>query len=53
MTLLALSPVAIAAALWILLWRINKRRRWFTVGEVLFWDAIILIIAQLVWLRWF
>ncbi len=53
MTLLALSPVAIAAAFWILLWRINKRRRWFTVGEVLFWDAIILIIAQLVWLRWF
>lgn len=51
--LLALSPVAIAGTFWILLWRINRRRRWFTVGEVLFWDAIILIIAQLVWLRWF
>ncbi len=53
MTLVGIAPVVIAAALWGFLWRINKRRNWFTIGEVIFWDAIILIIAQLVWLRWF
>jgi hypothetical protein len=32
---------------------VNRRRRWFTIGEVIFWDVIVLIIIQLVWLRWF
>jgi hypothetical protein len=42
-----------AAIVWFGLWAVNRRRRWFTIGEVIFWDVIVLIIIQLVWLRWF
>jgi hypothetical protein len=50
---LAFMPVGIAAVLWWLLWRVNRDRRWFSVGELVFWDVILLILVQLVWLRWF
>ena len=32
---------------------LNRRNRWFTVGEIIFWDVIVLILIQLMWLRWF
>jgi hypothetical protein len=53
MTLLAFAPVVIAAVLWAGLWRINRDQRFLSIGEVIFWDAILLILVQLVWLRWF
>lgn len=53
MTLLALAPLGISAVLWWAFARINRTRRWFTLGELIFWDAILLILVQLVWLRWF
>lgn len=53
MSALALAPIGIAAALWWLLWLVNRERRWFSVGELIFWDVILLILVQLVWLRWF
>ncbi len=34
-------------------WRFNRRRRWFTTGELIFWDVIALVLFQLVWLIWF
>ena len=34
-------------------WGVNKRRGWFTAGELLFWDVIVLVIFQLAWLIWF
>jgi hypothetical protein len=47
-----LSALAFAAALWIALHRVNRRRGWFRTGELLFWDAIILIVVGLASLRW-
>jgi len=52
-TLLGLVPLLLAAIVWYGLWRVNRRNRWFTVGETIFWDAIVLILVQLIWLRWF
>ena len=52
-TLIALVPLAAAALLWWLFYRFNRTRRWFSVGELIFWDAIALVILQLVWLIWF
>jgi hypothetical protein len=51
--LIGLVPVAIAAAGWYSLYRLNRTRRWFRIGEVIFWDVILLILVTLVWLRWF
>ena len=51
--LIGLAPIAIAALGWYGLYRINRRKRWFRVGEVIFWDAILLVLTYLVWLRWF
>ena len=51
--LLGMVPVAIAAAGWYALYRINRAWRWFRIGEVIFWDVILLILVYLVWLRWF
>ena len=48
-----LIPVGIAAALWLLLARLNRATGWLRTGEVVFWDAILLIVVFLVWLRWF
>ena len=49
----SLVPPLLAALAWFGFWRINRTRRWFTVGELVFWDVILLIVIQLVWLRWF
>lgn len=48
-----LVPLGIAAAQWLLLARLNRSTRWFRTGELVFWDAILLITTFLVWLRWF
>lgn len=50
---LGLVPIGIAAALWFALHRLNRGRGWFRIGELIFWDAIILVIVYLIWLRWF
>lgn len=50
---LGLVPVGIAAALCIVLHRFNRRRDWFRIGELIFWDVIVLIVTYLLWLRWF
>ena len=52
-TLLALVPLAAAAVVWQLFYSFNKSRRWFSTGELIFWDAIALVILQLIWLIWF
>jgi hypothetical protein len=52
-TLIGLVPVAIAATGWYGLYRLNRARCWFRIGEIIFWDAILLILVYLVWLRWF
>lgn len=52
-TLLALVPIAIAALFWLVLYRVNRTRGWFRVGELIFWDAVILVLVYLAWLRWF
>ena len=36
-----------------LFYSFNRSRRWFSTGELIFWDAIALVILQLVWLIWF
>lgn len=53
MTPASLVPPLLAALVWYALWAFNRRRRWFTIGELIFWDVIVLILIQLVWLRWF
>ena len=52
-TLLGLVPIGIAAVGWYAFYRLNRRRRWFRIGELIFWDAILLVLVYLVWLRWF
>ena len=52
-TLLAFVPLVAAAFVWWLFHRFNNSRRWFSTGELIFWDAIALVILQLVWLIWF
>lgn len=51
--LLTLMPLGFAALFWWGLYRVNLRRGWFRVGELIFWDAVALIVIYLVWLRWF
>jgi ABC-type sugar transport system ATPase subunit len=51
--LLAFVPLGLAAALWYALHRVNRRRGWFRPGELIFWDAIALILITLAWLHWF
>ncbi len=46
-------PLALSGVGWYLLYRLNRRKNWFRIGEVIFWDAIILILVFLVWLMWF
>ena len=50
---LGLVPVGIAAAICFGLHKINRGRGWFRIGELIFWDAIILVLIYLIWLRWF
>lgn len=51
--LIHLVPVAIASACWYLLYRLNRATHWFRIGEVIFWDAVLLIVVFLIWLIWF
>ncbi len=51
--MLAWIPLLLAAGIWWLFARWNRRRRWFSLGEVIFWDAIVLCLVQLAWLRFF
>lgn len=53
MTATSFVPLILAAVVWLVFWRLNRKTGWFTIGEVVFWDVIILILIQLVWLRWF
>jgi hypothetical protein len=48
-----LIPLALAALAWWALHRANRPHGWFRLGELLFWDAVILVLVFLVWLRWF
>ena len=51
--LLHLVPLGIAALGWLALHRLNRVKGWFRIGELIFWDAIVLVLVFLVWLRWF
>jgi hypothetical protein len=48
-----LIPVAFSGLGWYLLYLLNRRKGWFRIGELIFWDAIILILVFLVWLMRF
>jgi hypothetical protein len=45
-----LIPLGLAVLAWIGLHQANRRLRWFRLGELLFWDAMLLILIQLAWL---
>ncbi len=45
-----LIPLGLAVLAWVALHQANRRLRWFRLGELLFWDAMLLILIQLVWL---
>lgn len=51
--LLHIMPVGLAALGWYGLYRLNRRTRWFRLGELIFWDVVFLILLFLVWLRWY
>lgn len=51
--ILPFVPIAIAGLGWYGLYRFNRRVRWFRVGELIFWDAIVLVLVYLFWLVWF
>jgi hypothetical protein len=51
--LAAFVPLAAAVLFAGLFLRFNRRRGWFTVGELIFWDVVALILFQLIWLIWF
>ncbi len=53
MSLASFVPLVAAIAITALLWRLNRTRRWFSVGELIFWGVVVLIVLQLVWLRWY
>ncbi|MDQ6435320.1 hypothetical protein RB623_14775 [Mesorhizobium sp. LHD-90] len=52
-SLLTFLPVPAAALFAWAFQRFNRRRKWFTVGELIFWDIVVLVVLQLVWLIWF
>lgn len=49
----ALVPVGLAVTVWYALYRVNVKRGWLRTGELIFWDAVILVVIYLVWLRWY
>ena len=51
--LVHLVPLAIAAIFGCLLHRANRPRQWFRVGELIFWDVVLLVVVFLIWLIWF
>ncbi len=48
-----LIPVAISAIGWYGIYRLNRGKGWLRIGEVIFWDAILLILVFLLWVKWF
>ena len=50
---LHLIPLVISALLWFALGRANRRLGWLRLGDLIFWDAIVLIVVFLAWLRYF
>ncbi len=48
-----LVPLALSAVVWWALSWVNRRRGWFRIGEILFWDVIVLVLIYLAWLHWF
>ncbi len=52
-TLIVFLPVPVAVLVGWLFYRFNRERRWFSVGEMIFWDIIVLIVLQLLWLIWY
>lgn len=53
MTLASFAPLFLSAVVWFGFWRVNRKRQWFTIGEVIYWDVVVLVVIQLFWLRWF
>jgi len=51
--LLPLVPVAIAGLGWYGLYRLNRPFGWFRLGELIFWDVVLLVLVYLIWLIWF
>ena len=51
--MLGLVPVALAGIGRYGLYRLNRGRGWFRIGELIFWDVILLVLVYLVWLVWF
>lgn len=50
---LSIIPLGLAAIVWFGFHRLNRNHGWFRIGELVFWDAIALIVIYLVWLKWF
>ena len=48
-----LIPLGITGVLWFLLSWLSRATGWLRTGEVVFWDAVLLVAVFLVWLRWF
>ena len=42
MTVASFVPLLLAAIVWFGFWQVNRERGWFTVGEIIFWDVIVL-----------
>jgi hypothetical protein len=51
--MLHVIPLIMAALGWYGFARINRGKGWFRLGEMIFWDAVFLVLVFLVWLRWF
>ena len=51
--LIHLVPLVLAGLCWYLLYRLNRSRQWLRLGELIFWDAVLLIAVFLIWLIWF
>ena len=50
---LSIIPIGLAAIVWYGLHKLNRSHSWFRIGELMFWDAVVLIVIYLVWLKWF
>lgn len=51
--LIHLLPLGLSALLWFGLAAANRRLGWLRLGEVIFWDVVILAVVFLVWLRFY
>lgn len=52
-SLIHFVPLAVATSMGYLLHRINRSQQWFRMGELIFWDVVLLIVVFLIWLIWF